>query len=48
MGYKDRTPIVIEAYVETEGGIGIHDYPPVTVVLDTVGFRFAVRGWYDS
>ena len=41
-GGKVRTPTPIEAYVESEGGIGTHVDPPVTVVLDTVGFRVAV------
>ena len=43
-----RAPTPIEAYVEAEGGIGIHVDPPVTVVLDTGDFRFAVMGWYDG
>ena len=43
-----HAPTPIEAYVDTEGGIGIHGYPPVTVVSDTVGFRVAVMGWYDG
>ena len=34
--------------MEAEGVIGIHVDPPVTVVLDTVGFRVAVMGWYDG
>ena len=34
--------------MEAEGGIGIHVDPPVAVVLDTVGFRVAVMGWYDG
>ena len=38
----------IEAYVEAEGGISIWVDPPVTVVLDTGDFRFAVMGWYDG
>ena len=42
-----RAPTPIEAYMEAEGGIGIHVDPPVTVVLDTVGFIVAVMGWYD-
>ena len=47
-GGKVRAPTPIEAYVEAEGGIGIHVDPPVTVFLDTVGFRVAVMGWYDG
>ena len=47
-GEKVRNPTPIEAYVEAEGGIGIHVDTPVTVVLYTVGFRVAVMGWYDG
>ena len=50
-GVKGRevcAPTPIEDYVEAEGGIGIHGDPHVTVVLDTVGFRVAVMGWYDG
>ena len=47
-GEKVRNPTPIEAYVEAEGGIGIHVDPPVTVHLDTFGFRVAVMGWYDG
>ena len=39
---KVRAPSPISAYVEAEGVIGIHVDPPVTVVLDTVGFIVAV------
>ena len=46
-GGKFRAPTPIEAYVEAKGGIGIHVDPPVTVCLDTFGFRAAVMGWYD-
>ena len=34
--------------MEAEGGVGIHVDPPVTVFLDTVGFRVLVIGWYDG
>ena len=34
--------------MEAEGGVGICVDPPVTVVLDTSDFRFAVMGWYDG
>ena len=34
--------------MEAEGGTGIYVDPPVTVVLDTFGFRVAVMGWYDG
>ena len=47
-GGKVRAPTPIGAYMEAEGGIGIHVDPPVTVVLDTVGFRVAVMGCYDG
>ena len=47
-GGKVRAPTPIEAYVEAEGGIRNHVDSPVTVVLDTVGFRVAVMGWYDG
>ena len=43
-----RAPTPIEAYVEAEGGIGIHVDPRATVALDTFGFRVAVMGWYDG
>ena len=43
-----RGPTPIEAYVEAEGMTGIHVDPPVTVFLDTFGFRVAVMGWYDG
>ena len=45
-GGEVRAPTPIEAYLEAEGGIGIHVDPPVTVFLDTVGFRVAVMVWY--
>ena len=48
MGGKVRVPTPIEAYVKAEGGIGICVDPPINVVLDTVGFRVAVMGWYDG
>ena len=44
--FHASTPI--EAYVEAEGGIGIHVDPHVTVVLDTGDFRVAFMGWYDG
>ena len=47
----DALPIscsIHAAVVEAEGVIGIHVDPPVTVVLDTVGFRVSVMGWYDG
>ena len=47
-GRKVCAPTPIEAYVEAEGGIGIHGDPPVTVVLDTDDFRVAVMGCYDG
>ena len=47
-GGKVRAHIPIEAYLEAEGGVGICVDPPVTVVLDTVGFRVAVMGWFDG
>ena len=47
-GGEVRSPTPIGAYVEAEGRIGIHVDPPVTVVLDTVGFRVVVMGWYDG
>ena len=34
--------------MDAEGGIGIHVDPPVTLVLDTVGFRVEVMGLYDG
>ena len=43
-----RAPTPIEAYVEAEGGIGIHVDPPITVVLDTGGFIVAVMVEYDG
>ena len=47
-GGEVHAPTPIEAYVEAEGGIGVHIDPPVNVVLDTFGFRVAVMGWYDG
>ena len=47
-GGEVRATTPIGAYVEAEGGIRIHVDPPVTIVLDTVGFRVAVMGWYDG
>ena len=47
-GGKVRAPTPIEAYVEAEGGLGVHVDPLVTVVLDTVGFRVSVMGWFDG
>ena len=41
-GEEVRAPTPIEAYVEAEGGIGIHVDPPVTLVLDTGDFRVAL------
>ena len=48
MGRKVCAPTPIDAYVEVEGGIGIHVDPPVTAFFYTVGFRVAVMGWYDG
>ena len=47
-GGEVHAPTTIEAYVESEGGIGINVDPPVTVVLDTFEFIVAVMGWYDG
>ena len=47
-GGEVHAPTPIEAYVEAEGGIGVHIDPPVNVVLDTFGFRVSVMGWYDG
>ena len=47
-GGEGRAPTTIEDYVVAEGGIRSHVDPPVTVVLDTFGFRVAFRGWCDG
>ena len=43
-----RAHTSFEDYVEAEGGVGIHIYPPATIVLDTIGLIVAVRGWYGG